>query len=309
MELSDSLKRAVGVVIWKLTYPSPALRRSLAKTGMRTSPSWFKGRVGFAQVINGRSVKLTNIDQHYLSFKLHWQGWRGYEPVTMLLYEQLLQGAKTVIDIGANCGYFSMVAASECSDIRVIAFEPNPKLFRILRENVEANGFSIVCEDKAVSDHTGSSEFYLAASDMSGSLEHDFREQHQGVQSVTTVTLDDYLRGSDDSPPMIIKIDVEGHEQSVLRGAGQTLEKYKPDLILEVLAPYSDDVEQMLVGLGYSFYSISPTGLQPSARLVPVKGNKGTEYNNFVTVRAPEQVQHMYERYTERIELLETTRL
>lgn len=94
-----------------------------------------------------KSATITNIDKNYLSFELFWKGWEYYEPITMLLLSELLRDKDVFFDIGANIGYYSICAASERGNLRVIAFEPHPKLFPILQDNARVNGYDITCEN------------------------------------------------------------------------------------------------------------------------------------------------------------------
>lgn len=306
MRLSLSAKRLIGSALWLSSSKFPELRRRLARFGLRTDTEWFEGFTGSAQVPNGNIIRLTNIDKNYLSFELHWKGWRYYEPVTILLLGQLLKQADMFIDVGANVGYYSLVAASENPTLKIVAFEPNPKLFTMLNDNISANGFQIVSEDIAMSDKTGSGEFFVPESDMSGSLEPAFRENHCSVPTVSTITLDDYMRKSPDVKVSLIKIDVEGHEQSVLRGASETLKNIHPDIILEVLQKYDVETESMLKQFGYSFYTITSSGFHHTKHLAPCREMSGyLSYNFLVTVRTPKEVADFYDSVRRKIETLD----
>ncbi len=305
MGLCNKTKRIIGLGIWILSQRSSFLRRHLARMGMRTRMEWFERFTGYTELVNGKVAQLTNIHRNYLSFTLHWRGWKYYEPITMLLFDRLLTDAEMFIDIGANIGLFSLVAASKEPKVKTVAFEPNPKLFAILMENANANDFCITCESKAISDKCSTSEFYVPESDMSGSLEPDFSERHRAVHTVSTVTLDAYIEEHARPGSLLLKIDVEGHEQSVLRGARETLRNIRPDIIVEVVREYDETIEAMLKECGYAFYRIAATGFCEVDGLSSAQERAGGEFNFLVTVRTPDEVSHLYEQCRHRIETLD----
>jgi FkbM family methyltransferase len=136
-----------------------------------------------------------------------------------------------VIDIGSNAGQYTVLFASLCGEAgRVIAFEPAAAARQLLNENLALNGFEprVRIEPFAVSDTAGEHAFFERGADAMASLERagfggdssaaDIRER-----IVETVTLDDYLAERRLAAPSLVKIDAEGAEVRVLRGAPETL--------------------------------------------------------------------------------------
>lgn len=66
---------------------------------------------------------------------------------------------------------------------------------------------------------------------------------------------------------LVLKIDVEGHETSLLRGAQRVLAAYGPDIIIEVIQPYPDEICAVLRGFGYEFYRVNDLGLVRSEKM------------------------------------------
>jgi FkbM family methyltransferase len=137
------------------------------------------------------------------------------------------------VDVGAHIGYFTLAAAKKVGpDGRVIALEPTPSSAAVLRRNVAMNGFEgrVSVIEAAASAVSGSGTLVQSASTpMWNTLEPDTLEDTVEGISVCTVTIDDVLRGEQWPPVHVLKLDVEGHEQSVLTGAKETLSRY-PDL-------------------------------------------------------------------------------
>lgn len=158
-----------------------------------------------------------------------------YELETVRMMERLLKPGDTFIDVGAHVGYFSMIAAALGAG-RVLAFEPNPHNFRALEENVVLNNAVIVSRYRGAVD----SQYYPRAmwvnQDNDGGHafwnvgEHPFNTKSKDNpkhEEVNCVTLD-YFVLRRNNPVHLIKIDVEGSELDVLRGA-QELLKANPD--------------------------------------------------------------------------------
>lgn len=136
----------------------------------------------------------------------------------------------TLFDCGADIGLMSAKLLSVCSNIdQLIAFEPNATSFNILAENV--NNFPIVGEaiNQGVSDFVGKAELHHPEFDS-----HDHAAfivpAEDGDISITTI--DEVGKGLPNQKPVILKIDVEGGELSVLKGAVTVLSKAPGFIIL-----------------------------------------------------------------------------
>jgi len=139
-----------------------------------------------------------------------------YEPFATEAFRRSIGLGDTVIDVGANTGYYTMLGAMLVGENgKVVSFEPGAKKYSDLLANVELNGKShvILARNVAVSNKTGTSILHLSK------LE-SFRSNKQSME-VQTIRLDDAL--SDTGPIGMVKIDAEGHEISVLEGAKKTL--------------------------------------------------------------------------------------
>jgi FkbM family methyltransferase len=144
-----------------------------------------------------------------------------------------LQIGGCFVDVGAHIGYFTLAAAKKVGPPgRVISMEPTPSSAAVLRRNVEMNGFEgrVSVIEAAASAVSGSGTLVQSASTpMWNTLEPDTLEDTIERISVRTVTIDDVLRSEQWPPVQMLKLDVEGHEQSVLTGADETLSRY-PEL-------------------------------------------------------------------------------
>jgi FkbM family methyltransferase len=155
----------------------------------------------------------------------------SYDPVATETVKKYIKPGDTVVDLGANIGYYTLIFARLVGPQgKVYAFEPDPEICAILRKNIGLNGYrNVVVEEKAVSDKSGKRRFIVHAayptantlapeSGKSGSIEAD------------TVALDDYFARV---PGKIafIKMDVEGAEYAVWEGMARLL-KDNPRLVV-----------------------------------------------------------------------------
>ncbi len=217
-----------------------------------------------------------------LARNLHWRGIKAYEAETLSVFERLARRGGTVIDIGANTGLYSLLACAASPQVRVIAFEPVPRLYEHLRRNVELNGWGkrIELHDSAVSDASGTADFVLPRSQVptSAHLSSAAYRSHEGaVVTVPVARLDDVDTGDD---VRLIKIDVEGAEDKVLAGMPKLLSQQRPDIVIECLpeGPFRE-VERLLEGDGYHFFHLLPSGPSPVAQIKPDHERK---FRNFL---------------------------
>jgi FkbM family methyltransferase len=160
-------------------------------------------------------------------------------------------------DIGANKGSFIYWLSWWVRNGRVIAFEPQPELARYLADICRVIRLcNVKVEAKAVYSHSGDQDLFLPEGHQPGASLHHKALEAQGFTtlSVPVVSLDDYFDEND--KVALLKIDVEGAELGVLKGAERILRQHAPLLIFECenrhLAPGNvGDVFSYLNGLGY----------------------------------------------------------
>ncbi len=151
------------------------------------------------------------------------QRWRSTEPEWLLLPE-LTDPARAAVDVGGNHGLYAGRLARICP--RVHCFEPQPALAMELQEKLPRN---VTIHSMALSDREGSAELRIPPED-------DGRASLHPGSPVQGETLRVPLRRLDDvvsEPVGFVKIDVEGHEMEVLRGAEHILRRDRPTLLIE----------------------------------------------------------------------------
>ena len=284
-------KKLLGRALFAFCNQFPDTRPFLRQYGMRVTKWLPSGPVTIA-FPEGDKLRLTNVNASYLTFQLFWFGGGHYEPITRLVLNELVRRGQTFCDIGANIGFFSLALAKDHPQLKIIAFEPNPKLVKILGANIKANGFrNITCEALALSDTEGDAHLYLSNSDMSASLEKSFDYNQSEPVSIRRTTLDLFLEEQQIPGPLLLKVDVEGHERAFLAGAIRTLSTRKPDMICEVAIHYKAGHPLLpLRNLGYRFYKITDVGLELSEEVSPIIRDQFFFPNYLVSTRSVSEV-------------------
>src|SRR5579872_1601174 len=155
--------------------------------------------------------------------------WLGsYEYRKRLLFEKTVAEGDCVFDIGANVGFYTLLASALVGRRgHVFAFEPEPSNIAYLKKHVKINGVQNVrIIEAAVSDHDGQGHFERGIENTEGKL------SDSGALVVNCVDLDRMISDAGLYPPNVIKIDVEGGELEVLRGSTQLLAAHHPTIFL-----------------------------------------------------------------------------
>jgi FkbM family methyltransferase len=179
----------------------------------------------------------------------------------MLVWRQALREGGLFVDVGANVGTYTLWAAEQGAE--VIAVEPAADTFSLLEENIALNGYQVTAVRAAAGDHCGTARF-TAGLDAGNSLAPD------GPVVTELITVDSLIGGRTAAG---MKVDVEGFEIDVLRGAARALADRRIGLIqiewnqASVFAVGDDrrPIAELLAGYGYRLYRPDEAG-----RLAPV---------------------------------------
>ena len=215
----------------------------------RIEPSW--QRV-FDRLSRTRGYK-TKVNQD--EFRLTYEFGASFSALKFGTYEQTfyeefvrrIGPGMHVLDIGAHVGIFTLAAAKRVgANGRVYAFEPTPATADVLERHVAMNGWQDRVESvrAVVSDADGVVPFFTYRKSMAASLNREILEvmapEHLETPAeridVPSVTLDSFCR-SHEIKPAVIKMDVEGAELLVLRGAREVLLKHRPSILCEIHPP------------------------------------------------------------------------
>lgn len=149
-----------------------------------------------------------------------WKDRHAYDG-DLAFYRRFLKPGDAVVDVGANIGLATLVAAKVVGPTgRIVAVEPHPRTFEYLRDNVQLNGLTDIVQlyCVALGDHPGQRPIVEFPGDDS---QNCLADGDQGGVRVAVVPLDGLLTSQ--GPTALLKLDVEGYEKFVLDGANRTL--------------------------------------------------------------------------------------
>lgn len=224
----------------------------------------FKKKLHTGQLINLKA-------EDHIQRTLLWYGF--YEKDSILKWEQFIQDDSVVIDIGANIGYYTLIAANKAGKGWVHCFEPVTISYEALQQNIQLNHLTNVTANAVgISNSEALQTYYISSADNRGMSGMKHPENFSGlVEKKQTITLDSYAIKNNLSRIDLIKIDIEGNELNALKGMQTILTQNRPALFIEVIKEHLtkfgtgiDEVYAFLQSYGYTPYKIgSGNNLKP----------------------------------------------
>ena len=178
-----------------------------------------------------------------------------YEPIQSAAFQRLIQPGHVVFDVGAHVGYYTVLSSVLAGPSgQVIAFEPLPANLKYLRRHLKLNDCDNV---RILTNCVGEGSSVARFDDSHGTgVGHLANE---GSFEVQVRSLDEMVESGELPIPQFLKIDVEGAELLVLKGAERLLRRHHPTL---VLSTHSDDLDraclQRLSEFGYDVEHLEP---------------------------------------------------
>jgi len=205
------------------------------------------------------------------------------EPELSFFIRRLLVENDFFLDIGANVGYYSVLASKVNPKCQIYAFEPTPVTFAVLQENILSNQPCVIrAEQMALGQRTGVLKFDIYADKALNSVNVDerhpfFEAGPVAVLDVPCAKLDDYLSENDLPIPDVVKLDVEGYEYFVLHGATSMLASIQAPILFCEVEPLwlkrfglsSDALIDWIEGFGYRSFAITQSGMIPREEIEP----------------------------------------
>lgn len=159
-----------------------------------------------------------------------------FEPTETMLFQHLARGSRVILDVGANIGYFTLLAARSVGEAgRVVAIEPDARNADLLGGSVARNGYpNVDIERVAIGKAPGEALIFHDRRNRGGtSLFASNVAEPLGSELVRVTTLDALVAEKGLERVDLIKIDVQGAECLVLEGAGATLDRWHPSVLFE----------------------------------------------------------------------------
>lgn len=188
-------------------------------------------------------------------------------PVQVALVDLLEPGA-TFLDIGANVGFFSLLAARASGPTgRTYAVEPVPVNADRIRAGARRNRLAVEVLELALTDREGTTTLQLAEHPGGATVASVAAPPDpSGTIEVGTDTVDHLVASGRIGPPSVVKIDVEGAEAEVLAGMVETLAAHRPIVLCEVDGADAEELRRKRAelvatfeGHGYEIESLAPS--------------------------------------------------
>jgi len=221
---------------------------------------------------NGKTMRVARDAGVALASSLFWHGLDGLEPDTSRTLRFFFERSAVFVDVGANYGFYSLLAALWNSKLQVVAFEPLGPIYEGLRKNVELNYVAdqVVCENLALGSRSGAATLYLPQTEgkdleSTGTLATNSWQVRQNAQPLTVevVRFDEY-EARHSMHVDLVKIDVEDFEADVLLGMAGVVRRDQPFIVCEILPRNrehkNERTRQAIEALGYTPYWITPSG-------------------------------------------------
>jgi len=212
----------------------------------------------------------------FLGKVLFWEGLGGFEPSVHRVFKALIRKSETFLDIGANVGFYSLLASKYNPGVRVHCFEPLPASFKYLMSNIQANGANMVqAHQMALSNKTGPTTFFYAINPKfpfvkdqltsTGSLDESQANRTSKLEKarVEQIKLDEFVNTVQLGRIDLIKLDTEATEHLVMDGAKATIMAHRPIILCEVLpGKVEQEIQSRVESMKYAPFRITEDGLQ-----------------------------------------------
>ncbi|MDB4982837.1 MAG: hypothetical protein JWM82_3589 [Myxococcales bacterium] len=238
----------------------------------------------FSTTIAGAEITMAAKPRVSLVGLAYYRGLADFEPTTVALFAALARHARVIVDVGANAGIFSLLAARLRPEARILAFEPNPLVAMSLARSVALSGArGVEVLPTALGTKIGYSTLFTTVSDVLTSL--DGARVPDAVElTVPVTTLDAVLKERNVVGVDLIKVDVEGWELPVFEGAAETLARDRPVVIFEALADApAQAIDELFTKLRYEIRVVMPGSLR-KVTLASTSGAGAAPERNFVAI-------------------------
>tara|TARA_B110000977_G_scaffold196706_1_gene277652 strand:+ start:1536 stop:2474 length:939 start_codon:yes stop_codon:yes gene_type:complete len=252
-------------------------------------------------LLNNKSI-LTRVGDNHdnswdfaISYKWHDIGLSKIEKIIDEFYEN----NGLFIDIGSNMGLRSLTYLS--NNKKCLLFEPNIDLHKFNEELFRINNFSnYELSNLCLSDSKRKDKMYISSSTYMSSLDKKIAKQDNIIdeREIELTTLDDYLINNKEIV-YNLKVDVEGHEFAVIKGAQKTIKKHQPTLLIEILDQTENrkNICNFLYELNYNVYEIKSNNSEKFITKI-YNNNFSNNCTNYLFLNNPNLIEILDKSYT-----------
>jgi FkbM family methyltransferase len=284
MGIRPALKNIFDRIVYRYAFLNRVLRNINKKlSGLTTFRLRPYGTLDI-RFNSGMQFRMLTNETSSVTKLLFWNGPDNYEYTG--IFEKLVMRCGSFIDIGANTGYYTLLAATKNPSITAFAFEPAAAPYYYLTQNIRINRLrNAEALALALSDSVGEIEFfevenpknYHSRYNLAGTgtlIGANLTAEGYVRRKVPTTTLDDWVKAKTFGRVDLIKIDTEGTEHLILRGAMDVLREHAPIIICETLFNVIEkELEDIMEEFNYHFYNYQNGHLHKTSTLVRATDN------------------------------------
>jgi FkbM family methyltransferase len=207
----------------------------------------------------------------------HIYYWGSYEREACAIWMQRARSSRTIFDVGANIGIYSLLAATANPQAHVHAFEPTPEIIYAFRQNIQLNNLTnITVNATGIGKEDGCAVLRQCrgldeTNEGMNFIVEIAQEKFASDLRVPVVSLDNYCERQGIDQIDLLKMDIEGGEYDALNGATRLLRTQAIKCIFFELVEWSaarsghstTDIKRLLGESGYKLYEVSGGGLKP----------------------------------------------
>lgn len=266
MGLRPALKKVFDRIVYRYALINRVLRNVNKKLSGLTSFRLRPFGIMKVHLKSGVTFKMATNETSSVTKLLFWKGADHYEYTS--IFERLLPDSRAFLDIGANTGYYSLLSATKNPSMKVFAFEPASAPYYYLEKNIKINQLkNVKAYPLALSDTRGEIEFFELNNPESyhtkfnlagtGTLKgEDVVNQLFASKKVPATTLDSWITAEQTDQIDLVKIDTEGTEHLILKGADRLLRQHEPIIICETLFHVIEgELEKIMRDYDYHFFN------------------------------------------------------
>jgi FkbM family methyltransferase len=249
-----------------------ACQHQLLSSRVRKVLPWRWALEPFTIYGNGWKTQWFPAEFDDIGHQIFWAGLHGYERETIPVILNEVARARCFVDIGANCGIYTVLGATINPRVMIVALEPVPRICATLRNNVTQNKWEsrVTILNLAAGGSDGVVDFHEAEDARMGSLAvHGYQGQAGKIIRVKCRTLDSIVAELGIEPDFV-KIDVEGFSDAVLSGASRLLADGRPRIVLEANPGDScPRITEILTDHRYTLHLITDNGPELRQQIIP----------------------------------------
>jgi FkbM family methyltransferase len=233
----------------------------------------------------GIKLLLNNLDKRFIPIEI--LNFRSIESTEKEVVYNLASKCKTIFDIGANIGWYTLNFSKFLSVEKIYAFEPIPITYDYLKKHIELNNIhNAEIYNFGLSNEVAEKTFYWTKEELGSSSLTNLRDRIEIEKTVCQLnTIDNFVKNTNIKIDFI-KCDVEGAELLVFQGGIETIKRDKPIIFSEMLRKWSakfsyhpNDIIKLLSDIGYNCFTINNNKLVPFKKMT-----EETKETNFIFI-------------------------